>query len=172
MPYAAVYRPPRHGYLPSEHLLVWATCTSEHLPFWANFNCAIKIRNYHIIRCVHGAIRTYSTASIRNSRWPSGLTYTTCERPVSTSTMGMGTWCRRRWCSAHHKRSRGLPQVSCQFYQGYTVWPKRFDTHFKTSRSLLMALRRANYQSEISFGHFHNLLTFINICSWKIVRIY
>ena len=66
------------GYLPSEHLLVWATCTSEHLPFWANFNCAIKIRNYHIIRCVHGAIRTYSTASIRNSRWPSGLTYTTC----------------------------------------------------------------------------------------------
>ena len=47
------------GHLPSEHLHVWATCTTGHLPFWANFNCALKIRNHHIIRCVYGAIRTY-----------------------------------------------------------------------------------------------------------------
>ena len=38
------------GHLPSEHLHVWATCTTGHLPYWATFNCAIKIRNYHIIK--------------------------------------------------------------------------------------------------------------------------
>ena len=48
------------GHLPSEHLHVWATCTTGHLHYWATFNCAIKIRNHHIIRCVYGAIRTYS----------------------------------------------------------------------------------------------------------------
>ena len=48
------------GHLPSEHLHVSATCTTGHLPYWATFNCAIKIRNHHIIRGVCGAIRTYS----------------------------------------------------------------------------------------------------------------
>ena len=59
-------------------------------------------------------------------------------------------------------------------YRGVLSWPTsawlKVRLAFQNFVCPFTACRRADYQSETSFGHFCNLITFINIGSWNIVR--